>query len=377
MRIALFTETFLPKIDGIVTRLSHTIPQLIAAGDTVLVVAPTPAPSSVDGAEVLAVPGFRFPLYPELRIAPPRRSILRGLERFRPDLVHVVNPAVLGLAGIRCAGRLGVPLVASYHTHVPRYLRHYRLGALEGLCWKVLRAMHNRADLNLCTSSVMLDELRAQRIERLALWPRAVDTERFHPTLRSEAVRAELSGGRPGGPLLLYVGRLAPEKELDRARRVLEARPEATLAIVGDGPDRDRLERHFAGTRTRFVGYRKGEALAAAFASADALIFPSRTETLGLVVLEAMAAGCPVVAARAGGITDIVTDGVNGCLFDPRSDADLVAVTRHLLENPEFHQALSERARREAERWSWPEATAELRRQYRSVIDGAETVVET
>jgi glycosyltransferase involved in cell wall biosynthesis len=371
MRIALFTETFLPKIDGIVTRLTHTVEQLVRAGDDVLVVAPGPAPAEHKGARVLAAPAVPFPYYPELRLALTGRKSGAILRDFRPDLVHVVNPAVLGACGIAHAARRGLPLVASYHTHVPKYLKHYKFGALEGPCWRAIRALHNRARLNLCTSSQMIAELDEKGFRRLRLWPRAVDTDLFRPGLKSAAMREELSGGRPDAPLLLYVGRLAPEKEIERIRPVLEAIPDATLALVGDGPARAKLEQHFAGTRARFLGYRKGQQLASAFASADALVFPSRTETLGLVLLEAMAAGCPVVGARAGGIPDIVTDGVNGFLFEPADPAGLVSATRRLLDDPAMAASLRSAARLEAERWGWASATDALRSFYAEALSMA------
>jgi len=371
MRIALFTETFLPKIDGIVTRLTHTITHLCRAGDEVLVVAPAGAPKRFETARVIGVPAVPFALYPELKLAITGKKIGKRLLAFEPDVIHVVNPAVLGACGVAHAVKRHRPLVASYHTHVPKYLKHYKLGALEGLAWKLIRSMHNKASLNLCTSAAMIEELNTRGFQNLGLWPRAVDTETFRPELRSREMKAELSGGRPDDPLLLYVGRLAVEKCLEEIRPVLERTPGATLALVGDGPARERLEAHFAGTRTRFIGYLRGERLASAFASADALLFPSKTETLGLVLLEAMAAGCPVVAARAGGIVDIVTDGENGSLFDPADPNGLTRATHRLLDSTELRERMRRNARLEAERWSWAAATETLRGFYRHVIENA------
>jgi glycosyltransferase involved in cell wall biosynthesis len=168
---------------------------------------------------------------------------------------------------------------------------------------------------------------------------------------------------------LLYVGRLSAEKEIEQIKPVLQAIPEARLALVGDGPHRLALEKHFADTPTHFVGYLQGQELAAAFASADVFVFPSRTETLGLVLLEAMAAGCPVVAARSGGIPDIVEDGVNGYLFDPTDEQGAIAATQRLFANTEEREALRYHARREAERWSWASATWQLRNYYQTVIE--------
>ncbi len=368
MRIALFTETFLPKVDGIVTRLCQTVDHLQRQGHTVLVVAPEGGMREYCGAQVYGVQGFPLPLYPELKLALPRPAIGDTLGQFRPDLVHVLNPAVLGLAGIYYAKVLGVPLVASYHTHLPQYLQHYGLGMLEGLLWELLKAGHNQARLNLCTSTAMVQELTAHGIQRVQLWQRGVDTEHFQPHLRTQQMREFLSQGHPDAPILLYVGRLSAEKQIEQIRPVLEGIPGARLALVGDGPHRAALEKYFEDSPVHFVGYQTGAKLACAFASADAFVFPSRTETLGLVLLEAMAAGCPVVAARSGGIPDIVTDGVNGYLFDPLDPQGAVAATQRLLASPADRELLRENARREAERWGWGAATAQLVDYYRGIL---------
>lgn len=368
MRIALFTETFLPKVDGIVTRLRHTVEHLQRAGDQVLIFCPDGGLREYKGAKIYGVSGVPLPLYPELKMAFPRPAIGQELEQFKPDIIHVVNPAVLGLGGLYYAKTLGIPLLASYHTHLPKYLQHYGLGMLEPLLWELLKTGHNQAQLNLCTSTAMVQELTAHGIERVDLWQRGVDTEMFQPDLASQEMRVRLSQGHPESPLLLYVGRLGAEKEIERIKPVLAAIPNARLALVGDGPNRQVLEQHFAGTPTHFVGYLEGLELAAAYASADAFIFPSRTETLGLVLLEAMAAGCPAIAARSGGIPDIVTDGVNGYLFNPEDEDGAITATLNLLSHREERETLRQNARREAERWGWAAATAQLRRYYQAVL---------
>ncbi len=368
MRIALFTETFLPKVDGIVTRLRHTVDHLQRNGDQVLVICPDGGLTEHKGAKIYGVSAFPLPLYPELKLALPRPAIGMALAEFKPDVIHVVNPAVLGLGGLYYAKAMQIPLIASYHTHLPQYLQHYGLGMLEPVMWELIKANHNQAQLNLCTSTAMVEELRGRGIERLDLWQRGVDTETFRPSLASEDMRSHLSQGHPESPLLLYVGRLSAEKEIDRIKPVLESIPGARLALVGDGPHRSALEKHFAGTPTHFVGYLTGEALGSAFASADAFIFPSRTETLGLVLLEAMAAGCPVVAARSGGIPDIVTDGVNGYLFDPRNEQGAITATQRLFQEQTERETLRQNARAEAERWSWSAATRQLQQYYQGVV---------
>ncbi|MEL7351469.1 MAG: glycosyltransferase [Cyanobacteria bacterium P01_A01_bin.116] len=369
MRIALFTETFLPKVDGIVTRLKHTVEYLQSFGNEVCVFCPEGGLTEYKGAQVKGISAFPLPLYPELKMAVPRPSMRAAIEDFKPDLIHVVNPAVLGLGGIYYSKALNVPLVASYHTHLPKYLEHYNLGMLEGVLWELLKAMHNKAAINLCTSTVMQQELTEHDIERVDVWQRGVDTALFRPELRSDEMRSRLSQGNPDAPILIYIGRLSAEKEIDRIKPVLESIPGARLALVGDGPNREDLEKHFAGTPTNFVGYLAGEELGSAYASADAFIFPSRTETLGLVLLEAMAAGCPVVAANAGGIPDIVTDGVNGFMFDPTDERGSIIATQKLLGMKAERELLRQNARVEAERWGWEASTRQLERYYLEVLN--------
>jgi glycosyltransferase involved in cell wall biosynthesis len=369
MRIALFTETFLPKIDGIVTRLKHTVEHLQRNGDRVLVFCPDGGVKEYKGAKVHGISGIPLPMYPELKLAIPRPTIRWTLERFKPDLIHVVNPAVLGVGGIYYAKTMNIPLIASYHTHLPQYLQHYGFGALEGLLWELLKLGHNQAQLNLCTSTAMVQELVNHGIERVDLWQRGVDTEMFQPHLATQQMRSRLSEGHPDSPLLLYVGRLSAEKEIERIKPVLEAIPDARLALVGNGPNKEALQEYFKGTPTNFVGYLEGLELASAFASADAFVFPSRTETLGLVLLEAMAAGCPVVAARSGGIPDIVTDGVNGYMFEPSDPQGAIAATKRLLEAKEEREQLRQNARLEAEKWGWAAATRQLQDYYQSVVE--------
>jgi glycosyltransferase involved in cell wall biosynthesis len=369
MRIALFTETFLPKIDGIVTTLSETVRQLTSLGHEVLVFAPDGGIGEFEGARILGMKGHAFALYPELRLSLPRASMRGQIRAFQPDLLHVADPALLGIAALyygggRNGGALRLPLVVSYHTDLPAYLHYYKLGFLEPHIWRIMRIRHNRATLNLCTSVAMMEQLQHHGIERVALWPGGVDTQRFHPDRRSEAMRFRLTGGHPEGSLLVYVGRLSAEKDIERLRPMLEALPGARLALVGDGPHRKALEEHFAGLPVHLAGFLRGEELAAAYASSDVFVMPSRTETLGLVVLEAMSSGLPVVGARAGGIPEMIVDGVTGTLFD--TEAQAVEAIRPLLNCPEKRRSTGLAARSHAAEHSWKAATVRLLEHYKT-----------
>ena len=360
----MMTESFLPKIDGIVTMLTRTVECLRQAGDEVIIFAPSGGPEEIYGAEVVAMPSNSFPLSPELRLALPRTSMRKKLERFQPDVLHVLEPVLLGVGGIYYSQQLDLPLIVSYHTNLPAYLRYYRLGAIEPITWKLMRERHRRANLNLCTSTAMIEDLRAHGIGNLALWERAVDTGRFRPAARSDRMRSLLTGGEPSSPLLLYVGRLSAEKNVGQLKELFPAIPGMRLAIVGDGPLRPELERHFKGTQTVFTGYLEGDDLVSAYASADLFVLPSRTETLGLVLMEAMAAGCPVVACRAGGVPDAVADGATGFLFDPDDPSSFVETVCKAFNSNGRLAAIRSNARHDVEQHSWSASTDKLRSLY-------------
>tara|TARA_Y100001968_G_scaffold149790_1_gene137049 strand:+ start:4626 stop:5777 length:1152 start_codon:yes stop_codon:yes gene_type:complete len=374
VKIAFFTETFLPKVDGIVTRLTKTIKYLVEAGEEVIIFCPEGCPDSYMGAKVVGVAAMPLPLYPELKLGLPGPAVSDALENFKPDLIHVVNPAVLGLGGIWLAKTNNIPLIASYHTHLPKYLEHYGMGMLEPLLWELLKAAHNQAVLNLCTSTAMVKELSEKGIQHTALWQRGVDTDTFKPELRNQKMRKRLLGNfSDEGSLLIYVGRLSAEKQIERIKPVLDALPNTRLALVGDGPHRQQLEKTFQNTSTTFMGYLSGEELASAYACGDAFLFPSSTETLGLVLLEAMAAGCPVVGANRGGIPDIITNGENGCLYNPdgpdEGSGSLIQATKQILGDEVERQFMRNAAREEAEKWGWGSSTEQLRRYYKDVLE--------
>lgn len=376
MRIALFTETFLPATDGVVTRLRHTIEELVQMGDEVLIFAPAGGPDSYAGARIFHVAGFPFPPYPEKRLAPPHPGIGRALRAFRPDVIHVVNPVVLGLGGVYYARRLGVPLVASYHTNLTVYARYYKLGFTENMLWGYLKTLHNQAQVNLCTSQATQEQLLRAGIKRIRVWPQGVDSGRFDPSLASDEWRNRLSGGHPDRTILLYVGRLAPEKHIERLMPVLDEVGNVSLAIVGDGPARQYLELEFSGNSTVFTGLLYGEDLARAYASSDIFLFPSTTETLGMVMLEALASGLPVVAARAGATGEVVEDGVNGLLYETRSNNSLVDAVKLLVEYQDVRKKMSTEARLAAERVNWAAATRTLRRYYEVARRGGRKEIE-
>lgn len=367
MRIALFTETFLPKVDGIVNTLCHLLDHLALRGHTSLLIAPLGGPRHYAETPVVGLPGLPFPIYPELKVVPPP-NVNRLLTEFNPDVIHVLNPLSLGLAGLAWGRIKRVPVVASYHTDVPGFAKLWGLGWSVPILWNYFRTLHNLADINLAPSTFTRRELIEQGFRRVKIWGRGVDTGQFNPNHRTLEWRSRLSGGHPQQPLLLYAGRVSPEKRIDWLRPVLDRLPNIRLAIVGDGPQRAELEGQFAGTATVFTGYLHGQDLAQAYAAADLFVFPAPNETLGNTALEALASGLPVVVPNRGGVTDHIRQNYNGLLFQHDDPQALVEAVVSLVEAPAQMAGLGHNAHLYAQGCTWANALDGLLRQYATQI---------
>jgi glycosyltransferase involved in cell wall biosynthesis len=260
--------------------------------------------------------------------------------------------------------------VFSFHTLYGEFVKKYHLlKPLSMLLWWLMKEYHNRADVNITVSSIMQEDLAKRGFRRVRYWPPAVDSRLFHPRSRSEEMRARLAGAHAGKNLLLTVSRLAPEKNVAFLADVLDQCPDACLAIVGDGPQRPELERRFACKNANFLGYLKGAELAAAYASADAFVYASEMETMGNVVLEAMASGCALVAPRAGGIPSLVNHGETGLLYAPGDLEEAVRYTRLLLSDDPSRARLGQAAREWVEGWDWSHSINQVREIYKESID--------
>lgn len=369
MKIAIVTETFLPSTDGIVTRLKKAIDHFLHAGHEVLVIAPDLGVSDYKGAKVIGVKPVTFPFYRYRKWGFPSRKVYLELKKFSPDVVHAVNPLLLATSAVTAAQKLEVPLVSSYHTHLPKYLDFYSVyKPLKPLLWWYIRRQHENADVNLVTSRSMYETLDREGVERLAIIPRGVDIEKRHPKYRDAEMREYLTGGRPGDKLLVFIGRLAIEKEIHKLLPMLEQRSDISLAIIGDGPARKELEKTFEGTGTVFTGFLHGEELSKAYASSDAFIFPSISETLGLVILEGMASGLPIIAAKSGPTMEQVTHGKNGMLFES-GDLDSLLEAVEMIDDKEKFDRIRTEAREEALKYSWDNASKRLLDYYKDARD--------
>ncbi|WP_324788560.1 glycosyltransferase family 1 protein [Streptomyces sp. H51] len=378
MRVVIVTESFPPDVNGVAHCALQTARHLVDRGHTPVVVAPAPAPGTKsDGnmfdalapCPVVRVPSLPLPGYPQVRVALPSRRLAATLAEHRADVVHLAGPFVLGVRGMAAAARFGVPAVAVYQTDLAGYARTY-MGAGEAAAWRRIRSVHSAADLTLAPSSAALHDLEAHGVPRVRLWPRGVDTVRFRPYLRDEALRRELA---PNGELIVgYVGRLAPEKQVELLAGVCGL-PGVRVVVTGDGPSLPGLRQHLPGAV--FLGRRTGDDLARIFASLDVFVHTGPFETFCQTVQEAMASGVPVVAPAAGGPLDLVAHGSTGLLVPPR-DADAVRdAVRALAAEPGTRAAYGAAARATVEGRTWAAVGDRLIEHYRAVLAARRTAV--
>lgn len=378
LKVALLVEpTPFTHVCGYANRFKEMLRFLRESGDTEVSIA-TPddkddAPKEYEGFPVSTVTGYRLPLYPEVCLTGDLKGEAKKMiDDFKPDLIHVSSPGFLVLAAVVYAKANKIPLVMSYHTHLPVYAEKYTgwIPFSRNGAWRYIKLLHSFADLTLVTSPQILAEFKDHGIRRVSVWRKGVDTEVFNPKHRDLHTRAEMSKD-PSNPVMLYVGRLSVEKRLEDVSHVLDSCPTTSLALVGGGPHEDKLREHFArfGDRVRFLGVKRGLDLSKCYASADIFCMPSDSETLGFVVIEAMASGCAVVGANAGGIPSIINDKKNGLLAQPRNPQVFADAVKSLVDDPEKRRQLALKARSDAEGWGWEAATKHLRQtQYTAAI---------
>ena len=366
-RVAIFTEAFLPKVDGVSKTSYLTIRYLQETGREVLVFAPDTSVPSVGPTEVVPLKSISMPLAEETRIALPNPIVAQRLGSFKPDLIHLASPAVLGVNGMALGRAMNVPVVGNYQTDLPGYAIRYGAPLLASPVRAWLRYIHNGCHVSLVPTNKIRDELESWGFRRLRVWGRGVDIQRFNPARRNRAMRERLLNGRdPDSLLCIYVGRLANEKCVHLLREIADLEGVA-LTIIGDGARREELETLFAGTQTHFTGYMVGDELGEAFASADAFFFTGPNETFGQVVQEAMAAGLPTVVTNLGGVSSLVEDGETG-LICQHDASDFARAALQLRDNRELLQRLSAQARAYAELRPWSAVMSQLEDHYREAV---------
>lgn len=370
LRVALFSETFLPKLDGVVTVMCLLLDHFKERGIEATLFSGGEHVESYNGFPIVSItPSVPMPMYPEIRMTIAGRGTFQKLKDFDPDIIHIASPMHTGLSFMRFAKKLNKPMVMSFHTHIMNMAKFYRLGFLEKPLWSIHRYVYNKALYRWATSKRVQQELLDHGFETTGLWRRGVDPDVFKPGEAKADVRAKLTDGNPDRTLLIFVGRLAPEKQIEQIKAVLEAIPNSHLAIVGDGPFREKLQNIYNGMSVTFAGYLSGEDLSDAYRAADIFVFPSAIETFGLVVAEAMATGLPVVSSNVGGVPEIITSGENGYMFEPNDIDTMVEQVRDLIENPAKRHEMGHLAIGSVKHLTWPAIMDEFVNDYMQIIE--------
>ncbi|MDK8728194.1 MULTISPECIES: glycosyltransferase family 1 protein [Corynebacterium] len=378
MRVAIIAESFLPNINGVTNSVLRVLEHLRREGHEALVIAPG-ARDWQEEAEfycdyrIERVPTVMVPLIDSLPIGVPNRRVASALTQFKPDVVHLASPFVLGGAGALTAKALGIPAVAIYQTDVAGFAKNYKLAGLSTAAWLWTRVIHNSCARTLAPSSPTIEDLQDHKIRDVYRWGRGVDAVRFTPTKRSEELRKQWSP--EGKPIVGYVGRLAAEKSVERLA-ALNGRDGIQVVIVGNGPELQKLQKQMP--NAVFTGQLTGDKLAAAFASLDVFVHTGDFETFCQAVQEAHASGVPAIAPNAGGPRDLITNDVNGYLLEPKTfTRDLSeAVDKLLLVDDELaRKQLRNRCRDTVTERTWEALCADLVRHYEEVsgVSAAET----
>ncbi|QOR40145.1 glycosyltransferase family 1 protein [Billgrantia diversa] len=377
MRICLVSETWTPDINGVAHTLTQLSQELLARGMSLQLIRPHPADANAprrtpDMQAELRVPGMAIPGYHAVRIGmPAKRRIRRMWQKQRPVVVYLATQGPLGWSARHVARRMGIPLVAGWHTNFDHYCSDYRVPWLAPTLMRGLRHFHNGCRATLVPTRQQADALARQGFQRLEVMGRGIDHRRLDPALRCAELRRSW-GVDEHRPVALHVGRLAAEKNLALLRETFHAmrsaRPDMAQVIVGDGPARRSLEK--ALPEVRFTGFISPEALARHFASADLFLFPSLSETWGNVVPEAMASGLAVVAYRHAAAAELIDSGINGVTV-PAGDAEAfreAAVT--LCQQPARYAQMGRAARLRCQTCRWP-AIADI---FLSILERAREV---
>lgn len=358
LRVALFTGNYNYVRDGATQAMNRLVGFLLEQGAAVRIYAPTTKEPAVEAVgDLVSVPSVPMGLgRGEYRVAlglPP--GVRRDIETFRPNVMHIATPDILGHRALSYAARIKIPSLASLHTRFETYPRYYRLALLEPLFERVLARFYNRAGLVLVPAQSMTALLRSWGVKSpISIWSRGVDKDDFNPGRRSLEWRRSL-GIAEDDFVLGFCGRLVKEKGLEVycevARVLAAADPTFKALIVGEGPERAWLEGQLP--HGQLVGFKSGPQLGRAIASMDVLLNPSVTETFGNVTLEALSAGVPVVAAQATGAQDLVEDGMDGALIAPNDIAGYVDAIRRIRASPTLHQQMQQGAQRKAANFKW------------------------
>jgi glycosyltransferase involved in cell wall biosynthesis len=378
LRVAFVSETYPPEVNGVAMTLAHLVQGLHARNHDVQLVRPRQARADTSGTserfhEVL-MRGLPVPRYPSLRMGvPSKRALVRLWSFQRPDIVHIATEGPLGWSALKACEHLKLPVTSDFRTNFHAYSQHYGVGWLRKPIMAYLRKFHNATQRTFVPTPKLLEDLSECGFKGLRVVSRGVDTALFHPSKRDPDLRRQW-GVEGEGLAVVCVGRLAPEKNLDLLMRAFDAlvtqMPAARLILVGDGPMRLQLQ-----SRRRdlhFAGQRSGEDLARHVASADVFVFPSKTETFGNVVTEALSSAVPVIAFDHAAAAQLIRTDVNGWRVPLEDDQAFVHATVQAAMDRESLARWGQEARKSVLSLDWNSIVAQFEGELREVLRPAE-----
>ncbi|MBC7727310.1 MAG: glycosyltransferase family 1 protein [Microbacteriaceae bacterium] len=377
MRLVLVTETYPPEVNGVAMTVARLVDGLRARGHPLQLVRPRQrgdacgvAATAADGFHEVLLRGLPIPRYPQLKMGlPAGRALARRWKWQRPDLVHIATEGPLGWSALQAALQLGLPVTSDFRTNFHAYSQHYGIGWLQRPIMAYLRTFHNRAHCTMVPTEALRKTLADEGLRNVAVVARGVDTQLFTPERRSAPLRASWGAG-PQTRVVACVGRLAPEKNLDLLLRafdaMLERQPDCRLLLVGDGPLRAALQARCP--QAVFAGNRSGDDLAAHYASADAFVFASVTETFGNVTAEAMASGLPVLAFDYAAAGRLIQHRANGLVVPLHDNDRFVAQAQWLVQQTDRGAALGHAARQTALAQPWHGVVAQVETLMRAAL---------
>lgn len=378
LRIAFVTETYPPEVNGVAMTIARIVEGLHARNHDVQLIRPRQdandsAETAVRFHEVL-MRGLPIPRYPNLRMGvPSKKALVQLWSVHRPDVVHIATEGALGWSALQAATHLKLPVCSDFRTNFHAYSRHYGIGWLYKPIMAYLRKFHNRTQNTMVPTEALRRDLEAGGFKNLTVVSRGVDTKQFTPLRRSQALR-EQWGVAPDDLVVLYVGRIAPEKNLPALIAAFEAISQkdarAKLVVVGSGPQQEELQQRLP--QAIFAGQRKGEDLAAHYASGDLFLFPSLTETFGNVTTEAMASGLAVLAFNYAAAAQLIRSGENGVLAPMDDTAAFVQAAASLAADLQGRRRMGEAACQTASALDWSSIVARFEGVLDSVIHRAE-----
>ena len=369
MKIAYFTESLPPLIDGVSHTLGYLRKSLAANDIDCRFYSPFMPDDPVWQGKVTHLISVPFPFYRKYRVSLPFFHDLKSsLDTFNPDLVHICSPFFSGMFAQGYAREKGIPVVNSFHTRFVSYLKYYGFGWFEKYGWGYLRWFYNKADKCFVPSNATIRELQSKGLENLELWSRGIELKRFSPTFADRGLKQRWSPDDK--PIAVYVGRLVKEKDVEtllRAHSILRQKNlEYQLVFVGDGPMRNQIKKEVPDVI--LAGHLDGDDLSRAYASSDIFVFPSTTESFGNVALEAAASGLPAVGSTEGGIGEIIQDGETGYAVSPGNYTGFAEKMEILLTNDSLRNSMSAAAIDFASKRSWDNINKELFKSYQELI---------